>query len=179
MAVIVTWTEFNGSDTGASQGTGLATNLNFGSIDQIDLTPANNPIAAGSNSYAKYIKVQWSGSFTQITNAKLWKSAGNYVTGEFIKFSGNYTKSGAPSTTSVPAVGGKAVPVIPVSQPSANNIALPNTTTGILYQEVYESSPGYASGARSSMTVLQLQTTSSTPAGPVNQKTFSLTYDRQ
>lgn len=178
MAVTVTWVEFNGTTAAAGQGTGLATNLNFGSIDSIDLTTASNPIAAGSNSYVKYWKAQWSGSFSTISNAKLYKSAGDYLTGESIKFSGTYAKSGAPSQTTLPAVGANAVPVIPTSLPGSNNIGLPNYPNTTLTLAGYYSSPGYASGARTSMMAFQLQTTSGVAAGPVNQKTVSLTYDR-
>jgi len=71
-----------------------------------------------------------------------------------------------------------AVPVIPVALPGSNNVGLPNYTDGTLTLAAYVSSPGYASGARTSMMSFQLQTTSSIAAGPVNQKTVSLTYDR-
>jgi len=173
MAVTVTWVEFNGTDLEGGNGTAVATNLNLGSADSADVVPASNPIAAGSNSYVKYWRVQWSGSFTSISNAKLYKSAGAFVTGESYKFSGTYTKSGAPSQTGI------SVPNIPTSLPGSNNISLPNTTDGTLWQADYESTPDYASGARSSTMAFQLQTTSSIAAGPVNQKTISLTYDRQ
>jgi len=172
MAVIVTWVEFNGTDAASGNGTALATNLNFGSIDSADVVPASHPIAAGSNSYVKYWKAQWSGSFTSITNVKLYKSAGNFVSGESLKFSGNYTKSGSPTPTGI------SVPNILVSLPGSNNVCLPNCTNGTLSQADYESSPGYASGARSSTMVFQLQTTSGIEAGAVSQKTMSLTYDR-
>lgn len=180
MAVTVYWVEYNGGAHDDSLGSALATNLNFGSTDLANLTPASYPIAAGANSFAKYIKLHFSGSYTQVSNAKLWKSNGAYVTGESLKFSGNYIKGyNSPSATALPAVSGTAVPDIPVASPSTPNICLPGATDDILQQSDYESSPGYASGAYSSMMAFQLQTTSSTPAGPVNQKTISLTYDRQ
>ena len=70
------------------------------------------------------------------------------------------------------------VAAIPTSLPGANNICLPNYTDNTLAQADYQSTPGYASGARSSMMVFQIQTASGIAAGPVNQKTISLTYDR-
>ncbi len=180
MAVTVYWVEFNGLYHDDSLGTALAQSLNFGSTDLANLTPASYPIAAGANSFAKYIKIHFSGSYTQISNAKLWKSNGAYKTGEAIKFSGNYIKGfDAPSADSLPAVSGNSVPDILTSSPGSANICLPNLTTDILKQSDYESSPGYASGAYSSMMTFQLQTTSDASAGPVNQKTISLTYDRQ
>jgi hypothetical protein len=180
MAVTVYWVEFNAGYGDGSTGTALAQSLNFGSVDLANLTPASYPIAAGSNGFAKYIKIHFSGSYTQISNAKLWKSNGAYKTGEAIKFSGNYVKgTGAPTATALPAVSGKAVPDIAVASPGSANVCLPDLTTDILKQSEHESSPGYASGAYSSMMAFQLQTTSSAPAGPVNTKTISLTYDRQ
>lgn len=172
MAVTVTWVEFNGTDLDTGNGTALATNLNFGSDDSVDVAPASHPIAAGSNSYVKYWKAQWSGSFTSISNAKLHKSAGALKTGETLKFSGNYAKGAtAPSPATL------AIPDIPAALPAVN-VCLPNLTTDVLYQAAYESTPDYASGARSSTMVFQLQTTSGIAAGAVNQKTLSLTYDR-
>ena len=173
MAVTVTWVEFNGTDAASGNGTALADNINFGSADSANVVPASNPIAAGSNSYVKYWKVQWSGSFTSISNAKMYKSAGDLKSGETLKFSGNYTKTGSPSQTSI------SVPDIPTSLPGSNNICLPNLTTDSLLQTDYESSPDYASGARSSTIAFQLQTSAAIAAGVVNQKTISLTYDRQ
>jgi len=180
MSVTVYWVEFNGLDHDDSLGTAFAQSLNFGSIDLANLQAASYPIAAGSNSVAKYIKLHFSGSYTQISNAKLWKSNGAYKTGEVMKFSGNYIKGfDAPSANTLPAVSGKSVPNILTSSPSSANICLPNLTTDVLKQADYESSPGCASGAYSSMMVFQLQTTSAISSGPVNQKTISLIYDRQ
>lgn len=172
MAVTVTWVEFNGTDLDTGNGTALAVNINFGSVDSVDVVPASNPIAAGSHSFVKYWQAQWSGSFTSISNAKLYKSAGTLVSGESLKFSGNYAKVGAPTQTSI------SVPNIPVSLPGSNNICLPNLITDTLYQTDYKSSANYASGARSSTMAFQLQTTSGIAAGSVNQKTISLVYDR-
>ena len=177
MPTTVTWVEFNGSTAASSQGSGLATNLNFGNTDARNLNTALYPIAAGAHSYAKFFKVQFSGNFTQISNGKLWLSAGALLSGESLKFSGSYTKI-TPATTALPAVGSKVVPDIPTVQPATNNVCMPNTTVGVLPITGF-SSPGYHSGSRTSMLAFQLQTTSGITAGPVNAKTISLTYDRQ
>ena len=171
MSVIVTWVEFNGAAPDSGNGV-LATNINFGSVDSVDVVPSSYPIAAGSNSYVKYWKAQWSGSFTSVSNAKLYKSSGDLISGETIKFSGSYAKPGAPTQTGISA------PDILVALPGSNNICLPNTTGGTLWQADYKSSPNYASGARSSTMAFQLQTVPGIAAGSVNQKTISLTYDR-
>jgi len=203
MAVTVYWVEYVGSESPGttqhdnydfdSHSVTSATNLNFGNTSARDLTPASYPIAADAESYSKYFVLQFSGSFTQISNAKLWKSAGNYVTGEYIWFSGNVDFV-APSTSAILSGEPDAEWTdygtgrrIPTSQPSNNNVVLSSYATGgggstsTTLPESFEtvSSPGYYSGSRSAVLVFQLTTTASTPAGPVNQKTISLTYDRQ
>ena len=191
MSVTVTFVEFNGSTPETSQGSGpVISNINMGNADARNLVPATYPTIAGTNSYAKFIQAQWSGSFTKISNAKFWKSSGTYVTGEGIYFSGSYSKI-SPSTTALPNVGGKAVQLIPTSSPATANVAFAksnnraaftttDTTTGkIPNMGQAASSPGCYSGSRSSTMAIQIQTTGSTPAGALNQKTFSLSYDRQ
>lgn len=194
MAVTVYWVEWitgeapwvTGHDNvGAPHTVIAATNINFGNTSARDLVPASFPIAAGSNSFTKYFAVQFSGAFTQISNAKIWKSAGAYVTDEFIQFSGSigYT---APVTTDA------ADSNIPTAQPAVNNVGLTfeNRDNSLVFPDLAahsrtlpesfesNSTPGYYSGSRSSVMRFQLVSSAATPAGPANQKTISLTYDR-
>jgi len=210
MAVTVYWVEYaegetpgttahdnywhDGADAGVkAHSVTSATNLNFGNTPARDLTPSSYPIAAGANSYAKYFRLQFSGSYTQISNAKIWKSAGAYVTGEFIWFSGNVDFT-APATTSILSsltdtewtdynTGRR----IPTAQPSLSNVVLCSAATeaaGSNEATLPEAGEialagGYYSGSRSATMVFQLTSNvDTTPAGPVNQKTISLTYDR-
>lgn len=193
MAVTVSWIEYvSGESPGTDQGT-AASNINFGNTSAVDLTPSSYPIAAGSNSYSKYFRLLFSGSFTQISNAKLWKSAGTYVTDEYVWFSGNVDYA-TPSTSEILSGEPDAEWTdygtgrrIPTSQPSNNNVVLSRHATGsggstnttLPEGDETNSTPGYYSGSRSAILVFQLTTSASTPAGPVNQKTISLTYDRQ
>jgi hypothetical protein len=173
MAVTITWIEWNSSDTPGNNVGTAASNLNLGNTDARDLTPASYPIAAGSLSYHKNIKINVSGSYTQISNGKLYKSAGAYVTEEIMTFSGS-------KAWVTPATDDTADPDIPTSLPSANVILSGGTTDGILPRNgESESSPGYYSGSRTDLVNFQLETGSSTPAGAVNTKTISFTYDRQ
>ena len=187
MAVTVTFVEFNGATVEHSQGTAKANNLNFGNTDAANLVPASYPVAAGSKAFAKFVQAQWSGSFTSITNAKLWLSAGALKSGESIMFSGSYSKI-TPAITALPNVGAKAVPAVPSSQPASANVAFAKsaarntftTTAGCVPNGGQAlSSPGCYSGSRSSTMAIQLQTTGAIDAGAVNTKTFSLSYDRQ
>lgn len=177
MSVVVSWREYNSTVTPGSSLGSVATNINFGNTDAVNLTPASYPVAAGSNSYAKYMRVRFSGSYTQISNLKLYKSAGNYVTGETIQFSGSVTK-----TSSAPVTTDAGWPVIPTSLPTSANVCIRTLTTHTIpYSGQPVSSPGYYSGSAYDTDTIgfQLKTTASTPAGSVNQKTVSLTYDRQ
>jgi len=174
MAVTITWYEFTGANTPGNSVGALATNINFGNTDAADLTPASYPIAAGSNSYFKQLVVNVSGSYTKISNMKLYKSAGDYKTGETIQFSGSVDAS-------TPAVADQSDALIETSLPGSNNVAPKGgTTAGSLpYNGETESSGGYYSGSRTTLMRFQELTTGSTPAGAVNEKTISFTYDRQ
>ena len=172
MAVTLTLVEYNGSETpGTSAGSAAAT-INFGAVDSADLTTTSNPIQAGNHSYFKQLKVNFSGSMTQISNLKVYKSAGAYVTEEGITFSGSITAL-------TPDESDQGWPDIPVTLPGSPNVCLEGLTTGTLDQVDYESTPGYVSGARSDLIGFQEYTGSNSPAGPVNTKTISIVYDRQ
>lgn len=174
MATTFKWVEMNGA-SGSHTETDM-TNLNFGNHDSANLVPATYPIAAGANSYAKYVLGYWSGDFTQINNVKFWKQSGDYVTAETISFSGSMPYA-TPATSDYSADG-----AVLTAQPGSNNVAIPGdlypgsgswpgaSTDGIIY--------GPGTGSTMPMR-LQLQSTASTPAGAVNQKVFAITYDQQ
>lgn len=188
MAITIKFVEFI---TGESPGTDshdnfttphvitAATNINFGSTSARDLTPASFPITAGENSFDKYFSVQFSGSFTQLSNAKIW-APDVLVTGETFQFSGNIAYAAQSETDA-------ADPLIETSAIATNNVGLDfydsadlAATSRTLPNAIdVNSSPGFFSGSRSSIMRFQLLTTGSTPAGAVNQKTISLRYDRQ
>lgn len=197
MAVTVYWVEWitgespgsTAHDTNWSVGNAhtitSVSNINLGNSSARDITPSASPIAAGSNSFTKIFALQFSGTFTQINNAKIWKSDGNYVTDEVLQFSGNIAYA-------VPATADAGDAAIPTSQPGVNNVGLSFAdltggagvgapATGRKLPESGDTSldGGYYSGSRSCLLRFQLTTSESTPAGPVNQKTISLTYDRQ
>ena len=174
MSVTISWVEYNTSETPGNNVGGAATNINFGSTDATDLTPASYPIAAASNSYFKQLQVNISGSYTKIDNMKLHKSAGDYVTGETLQFSGNIVASTPDATDQSDAV-------VPTSLPGTANVCPKGGThAGSLpYNGESESSGGYYSGSRTSLLRFQSLTTGSTPAGATNTKTFTFTYDRQ
>ena len=170
MALTVTLIEWNGSDTPGTNNGSAAANINLGSTDAIDLTPASYPVQVNARSYFKQMKFNFSGSMTQVDNVRVYKSAGAYKTEEVLEFSGGGITASAPDATD------QGWPAIPTSEPSAN-VILPNTTGGVLQQADQESTPGYTSGSRSGLCGFQLLTTVNTETGAVNEKTITLTYD--
>jgi hypothetical protein len=164
MTATFSWNEYNGA--GAVETVGIS-NLNFGNTDAPNIVPVNNPIIASTNSYAKYIKGAFSGSFTRIDNLKFWKASGSYVTGESCQFSGSVAYV-QPVQTDI------GDPAIPTSEPSDPNVGIGG--------DVYSYLDGPADDGYSKNTDymrLQLLTTSLTPGGPVIQKTMVLQYDEQ
>ena len=159
MAASFQWSESNGA--GESVTDGIA-NLNFGSNDSANIVTTTYPVTAGQNSFEKYIRAKFGGTFTEISNMKLWKSGGAYITGESIKAIANQTYTAPVSSTSV-----KAVSDVPESEGTALSV---QSTEG-------DTSKLTVSGTYTKYLVLQLQTTTSTPAGAVNQKTFTFQYD--
>ena len=133
-------------------------NLNFGSNDSYELNTTTYPIIRGNASFEKYMRCKFSGIFTEISNMKFWKSAGVYVTGELCKAAANIAYV-QPSATP------NADSDIPVVEGSALAIQAADGTLTITV-------PGYTKYIR-----LQLQTTGTTPAGAVNQKTMTFQYD--
>jgi hypothetical protein len=127
-----------------------------------DLVPLTYPIDAGSRSFEKYISGSFGGTFTKISNVQFWKSAGAYVTGETIFWTGSATTFNDPIDTA----SGSAVGSVPVADPGTANVSIGGALAGSLT----------AIGS-TDFIVMQLETTSSTPAGAVNQKTFTLQYD--
>jgi len=157
MAATFQFSESNGA--GESVSDDIA-NLNFGSTDDTEVTTSSYPIVAGENSYEKYLRFKFGGTFTEISNMKFWKSAGAYKTGEAIKAAANVAYGTPTSSTSA-----VATVDVPTSEGSALSIQAADGSSEI-------SAAGYTK-----YICLQLQSTVSTPAGAVNTKTFTAQYD--
>ena len=138
-------------------------NVNFGNVDAPNIVTADHPITRSENSFSKYIRCLFTGTWTEISNMLFWKSAGAYVVGELIKAAANEAYA-TPSQTgtgdnNVPTTEGTALAI----QSAEGEVTIEYGLTGV---------SGYTGYIR-----LQLQTTGSTPAGAVNQKTFLFQYD--
>lgn len=159
MAATHQFSESNGAGETVTDG---ISNLNFGSNDSVNLNTTTYPIIREDASFEKYLRGKFSGVFTEISNIKFWKSAGTLVTGETIKAATNQsftTPSATPNGDSnIPTTEGTALTL--QSAEGASSIIAGSGVSG------------YTKYIR-----LQLQTTISTPAGAVNQKTFVMQYD--
>jgi len=146
-----------------SGGETTATNINFGSVDAPNLVPATYPITRATNSFDKYIRCLFTGSWTEISAMKFWKSAGVYKTDETITGSANATYA-TPSQTS------NGDSLIPTTEGTALGINSAEGAATIVYGGSGVS--GYTGYIR-----LQTKTLVTTPSGAVNQKTFTFQYD--
>ena len=152
MAATFEFSESNGAGETVTNG---ISNINFGAIDATGITPSANPIAAGDNSFEKWMRGRYSGTFTTISNLRFFKSAGSFVTGEYINAA--VDASYATPTASTSAV---ATVTVPTTEGTALTPAAPSGNPDF---------SGYIT--------MQLSTTLSTPPGAVNTKTFTLKYD--
>ena len=149
------WSESNGESEVVTDG---IQNINFGSIDAPELNPSQYPIVRGTNSYIKYIRAKFSGTFTEISNMKFWKSAGEYVTDEVIT-------AGANVSYSTPTQDPSSDDPVPESEENALSIQASDGGNTI-------TEPGYTKYIR-----LQAQIGSNAPPGATNEKEFSFQYD--
>jgi hypothetical protein len=152
MAASFEFSESNGATPTVTDG---VTSINFGNVDSPNIVPASHPVTAGNNSYEKWVRGHFYGTYNSISNLKFYMSIGTYVTGEGIVAAVNATFATPVATTSIVATS-----PIPTSLGTA----------------IVPTAPG-ASPAYSGYITMQLQTTSSTPPGNVNQKTLTLQYD--
>jgi hypothetical protein len=160
MAATHQWSESN--LVGQVVADGIA-NINFGSVDDHELVPATYPITRATNSFDKYIRALFTGSWTEISAMKFWKSAGTYKTDETITGSANATYA-TPSQTS------NGDSLIPITEGTALGINSAEGNATIVYGASGVS--GYTGYVR-----LQLKTTVNTPSGATFQKTLCMQYD--
>lgn len=103
MAATANWFEQNGTATGnpaAGVETPIST-IEWKNIDNATTPRASAPVLAGTNSYAKYNYLKFSGSFNQISAVKFAHTSGSLGTGIALKskITSNYE---TPSTASLP-----------------------------------------------------------------------------
>lgn len=167
MVATVEIDESNGAGETITDG---ITNGNYGSVDSANLAVATNAVTAGNNSFEKWWKLDFGGTFNTIDNLQIWKSAGNYVTGEGIDTNLRTSAYGGAESYVTPTETTSVIAdqVMPVADPTSANLGISGSLAGSL-----------SSAGKSDYMITQLQTTGATPAGDVNQKTFTFEYDEQ
>lgn len=175
MAATVVLAETNGPAAGSSETLDIS-NVNFGSTDAAELTPGSFPITAQADghSYEKWLRLYVSslGTSTQIDNLKIWLSnlGGGWKTGEGMSTNlreSGYSADSYPTAGPVQTNSPDADQAMPESEPSGPNAGIAGSLSGNI-----TSAPAY-----SDWIVFQLDVTASTPAGAVNQKTFTFQWD--
>jgi hypothetical protein len=170
MVATFSWREYNVT----AGDSGVPTNLNLGSSTGRNIAPSTYPITAGTYSYSKWVRGEWTGDFTRIENLKFWCSASGSgtVTGEQINFSGTTESYGGTTTYATPTNGADAQAVGPLiyAAPSTANIGF----TGVLAASLTTSADG---SNRSDFIVIQASIGAAASAGATQQKTFTLQYD--
>lgn len=175
MAAIVVLAETNGPAASSSETLDIS-NVNLGSTDAAELTPSSYPITAQADghSYEKWLRLYVSdlGVSTQVDNIKVWLSnlGGGWKTGEGMSTSlreSGYSAESYPTAGPVQTDSPDADQVMPETEPSGANAGIGGALAGQI-----TSAPAY-----SDWMVFQLDVTASTPAGAVNQKTFTFQWD--
>ena len=138
-------------------------NVNFGSIDAAELIPVDNPVVCGDDSFEKYIRIKFTGTWTEISNMKFWKLSGAYVTDELIKAAANvaYVQPSdvANADSAIPIVLGSALSI----QSAEGDATIEYGVSGVT---------GYTKYIR-----MQTHSTVSTPAGAGASKVLCFQFD--
>lgn len=158
MAATFNWIEYEETESS----TATPTNFNMGSTLSVNLNPSTYPITAGNNSFEKWIKAYFSGTFSGVWNVKFWKSSGEFVTGEVINFTGQATSYNTPTSAS----SSFATSAIPTSEPDSANVSINGSLSETLTSE-----------GSTDFIVLQTSISTLASAGQTSQKTFTIFYD--
>jgi hypothetical protein len=172
VAAVFQWGEDNGAAAGnPAKGTTRTypvTQVNWKNTDDVNTAYSSSPISAGNNSYEKFQFGIFSGTFTQISNAKWQHVSGTLGAGLTLKglVSSGYT---TPATTTNAAL--------------LHNITLTGdiaTGLAVLFGTVGPQQAGAATLAATGYTqylITQMQTTVAAAAGDTAVCTLALRYD--
>lgn len=164
MPATFNFAQTKGAPTGTRQDLGSSGNLvDFKAVDSIGTSDyASSPIAAGNNSYELWLQGHFTGTFNAITDIRFWMSTDfSPNTGLTVKVKTNRTTYAQPTTLS----SSLATSIIGTSDPGSANVTVGGSLTSSL------TTSGY-----SDYIVMQLQTTSSAPAGDTSLAVFSFSY---
>ena len=152
MPSIFEFSESNGAGEVVTDG---ILNVNYGNLDSPNLASPNNRVVAGANSFEKWFRGHFTGTFTTISNLKFWKSGGSLGTGVSIKAAADATYATPTDSISVVATS---------NEPTTSGTALVPTAPVM-------------TGDYSGYITMQLQTTGAASPGSIGTQTHSLRYD--
>lgn len=162
MAANFQWAEMNGSCITTILG--VSGNLtDFKSIDTPGIADtAGNPITAGNNSFEKWLRGHFTGTFATIRDVRFWNSIPfSPATGLTLKFKGDQAICLPPFSGSSSI----ATSSMPIADPGTANVSIAGSFTSSL-----------AAAGYTDFIVMQLQTTVAAPGGYTSFATFTLTY---
>ena len=152
MAATFEFSESNGAGEVVTNG---ISNVNFGNLDQPNLSDPDNQIIAGQDSFEKWMRGRFSGTFTTISNIRFFKSGGSLPTGVTIKAADDQSYATPTNNTSI-----VATVDIPTVEGSALILADPVTNPDF---------SGYVT--------MQMQVTIAASSGVIPTQTFTMKYD--
>lgn len=158
MASTVSFIEYLGSETS----TATPTQLDMVSTTAANASRSTYPVSVGNYSQTKVFKVRFDGTFTTVSQLKMYKDSGDYVTGETTAY-GVSTAYHVPTGGSY--VDSVATTAIPTSLPSTANITIGGSLGGTIS----------GSGA-SDFIYLQSSVTIQSVAGTANEKNLVFTW---
>ena len=149
--------------------------LDCGSTDAANLTPADYPVVVTENAYFKLVRIHCTAinDSNQIDNFRVWKSAGSYVTDEGIQCNlhetqGSYDTYKITAWPGAPDANTYSAYAMPVAEPSGANLGIGGSLTGNL------TAAGYSDYLK-----FQRQSGAGTPPGDAETLTISFKYDEQ
>lgn len=177
MAATIVLAESNGPLASVVESLDVSS-VNFGSSDGANLVPTAAPITAQTDghSYEKWLRLYLTdlGGSAQIDNVKVWLSdlGGGWAAGEGVSTSlvtSGYSAPSYPVAGPIETDSADAPEVMPESEPAGANVGIGGSLAGSITSAL----------EYTDFFVLQLDVSASTPAGAVNQKTFTFQWDEQ
>ena len=160
MGADFTWSESNGVGEDVTDLGAVGSNSIGWAYKAVDTSGsqdyAANPITAGQNSYEKYLRGNFQGTFNTVNNLKIWRSAGSLAAVGVIDL---YSGTGAFATPGT-ADSSKATAIIGTASPAATNMGGSLTGTGF---------SGY--------NILQARASTSAASGDSGTSRTSLSFD--
>jgi hypothetical protein len=167
MPATFAFSETNGAPPGtAANITGGSINFGNADLHSDSLVPADHPVTAGNNSFEKWIRGRWTGTFTSITNTKFYKSAGTALSGSRIMKGG------------VTAIANYTAPTSSASTVATDDMENHTSAATALTPLPPGSGAGKSGDPNfSEYVVLQLVTTTAAPPGAIPTQTYTMQWD--